>query len=164
MFKKRIVVVFIFCFLLILFFLIALYYNQIGNREEIVGEKNNYLDLSSFSEICFKSFCFEIEVAQTSEEKKQGLMFREYLPENKGMLFEFNQEGIHSIWMKNTLILLDIIWLDKNLEVVFMKENALPCKSDPCPVYSNLIPAQYVLEVNAGKVKELELEIGDKLQ
>jgi hypothetical protein len=90
-------------------------------------------------------------------------MYREKLDANAGMLFIFEQEGSYGFWMKNTLIPLDIIWLDKTKKVVYIKKNALPCSGDPCPVFQPQHNAFYVLEVNAGIVDEIGLAEGDYL-
>jgi len=113
--------------------------------------------------VCFQNHCFEIELAITNEEQMLGLMFRKSLDQNKGMLFVFKEEGEYSFWMKNTLIPLDIIWIDKNQEVVFISENTQPCKQDPCSSTAPGQKAKYVLEINAGIVKEIKLKTGEKV-
>jgi uncharacterized membrane protein (UPF0127 family) len=60
-------------------------------------------------------------------------MFREALPPNAGMLFLFSEPGIHKFWMKNTMIPLDIIWMDSAGKVVFVSANTPQCRADPCP-------------------------------
>ena len=85
-------------------------------------------------------------------------MFVKEMPENEGMLFIFEKSGIYPFWMKNTLIPLDIIWLDENQNIVFIKKNALPCKEDPCPSINPNKTARYVLEINSGLVDKLNLE------
>jgi hypothetical protein len=107
-----------------------------------------------------------VDLAKTYKEKQKGLMFEEYLEKEKGMLFVFDKEGIYPFWMKNTLIPLDIIWIDKNKKVVFVNENTQPCSNEKelnsvCPSINPEINARYVLEINAGLVKELKIEIGD---
>ena len=96
--------------------------------------------------LCLPSTCFEIELADTPEKKRKGLMFREELSEDKGMLFPYIEEKFITIWMKNTLIPLDIIWLDKNLNVVHIHENAVP---NSLAKLRASIKANYVLEINA---------------
>jgi len=112
---------------------------------------------------CYKDFCFKVELAKTKEEREKGLMFREKLDENKGMLFIFEKEGFHGFWMKNTLIPLDIIWMNSEGKIVYIKENAQPCKGMLCPVFIPGKKAKYVLEINAGKVKELGIKVGDQI-
>ena len=89
-------------------------------------------------------------------------MFRESLEESKGMLFVFNKEENYIFWMKNTLMPLDIIWLNKNGEVVFIKENAMPC-SQICESIDPKKDAIYVLELNSGISNQIKLNIGEKM-
>ena len=84
-------------------------------------------------------------------------MFREFLPNNKGMLFDFKEEGIHGIWMKNTLISLDIIWLDEDFNITHIKESVPPCINEPCTTYKNTVPSRFVLEINSKKSTTLNL-------
>lgn len=97
-----------------------------------------------------------VEMADTPAKRQQGLMFRETLPINLGMLFVFETESVQKIWMKNTLIPLKIIWISSNKEVVDI-QNAEPCKADPCPVYKGNSPAKMVLEVNQGVFEGLKI-------
>ena len=90
-------------------------------------------------------------------------MFRESLGFNKGMLFIFDKEGEHPFWMKNTLISLDIIWINQNKEIVFISENAQPCRKDPCRVIEPAEKAKYILEISGGISKEIGLSVGDKV-
>ena len=102
------------------------------------------------------------EIADDSDERKNGLMFREKLEENSGMLFIFENEESQTFWMKNTLISLDIIFIGSDLEIVDIK-NAEPCRKDPCKLYASPGPAKYVLEVNAGFAARNKLKVGDKI-
>jgi len=105
---------------------------------------------------------FTLEIAQTFKEKQQGLMYRKELPENQGMIFVYNYESPKSFWMKNTLIPLDLIFINSSDYITDIKENFQPCIKNPCETYSSN-PAQNIIEINAGLVDELELEIGDKI-
>lgn len=113
--------------------------------------------------VCFKEYCFDVELAQNSLEKIKGLMFQKSLEQNKGMLFIFAKEAKYSFWMKNTLIPLDIVWLNKDKKVVFISENNQPCKWYYCSSIKPTAEAKYVLEVNSGIVKKIELKVGDEL-
>ena len=113
--------------------------------------------------VCYREDCIEVEVASTPESLVQGLQYRMDLEENQGMLFIFEKSGRHSFWMKNTLIPLDIIWLDENKHVVHIEHNLQPCIGDFCPSYVPRWDALYVLEVNAGKVSQWRLSLGEKL-
>jgi len=109
------------------------------------------------SNICLKGNCFNVTIADTSEKRERGLMFVDKMLENEGMLFIFEQKGIYPFWMKNTLIPLDIIWLDENQNVVFVKENAQPCKAESCESFVPNATAKYVLEINAGLTNKLNI-------
>jgi uncharacterized membrane protein (UPF0127 family) len=91
-----------------------------------------------------------LELALTPKEQETGLMYRDKLEPDRGMLFVFERDDFLSFWMKNTLIPLDIVWFDAAGRVVDVKEGAQPCKADPCPKFSNGRPARAVLLVNAG--------------
>jgi uncharacterized membrane protein (UPF0127 family) len=117
------------------------------------------------SKACFRQQCFDVEIAQTAVERQTGLMFRESLCNDCGMLFMFEQPGAYSFWMKNTLIPLDIIWIDKNKEVLYIKENAQPCKVENCESFTtDNDEASYVLEINAGAAEKHNISIGDKVK
>ncbi len=91
-------------------------------------------------------------------------MFRKELGADHGMLFIFPENREHSFWMENTLIPLDIIWINENKEVVFINQNTPPCVSDPCESFKPDQEARYVLELNAGIADLVNLSIGDKLK
>lgn len=112
--------------------------------------------------VCFgTAYCFEVEVAQTREERMLGLMLRESMPMGNGMLFIFEETGRHPFWMKNTLMELDIIWMDENGIIKFIKRGAEPCQSDPCPMIDPGVDALYVLEIKAGMADVFSLNVGD---
>lgn len=115
------------------------------------------------AKVCFKSNCFYVELATSPEQQKAGLMFRDFLDEDKGMLFVYQQKGAHRFWMKNTKIPLDIIWMLSN-EVVFIGANAQPCPAEgECISIDPQKEADSVLEINAGLAEKMGLKIGDKL-
>ena len=114
-------------------------------------------------EVCFKNNCFKVELAVTPEEQEQGLMFRKNLNQDEGMLFVFKEEGEHPFWMKDTLIPLDIIWINQNKKVVFISENTQPCSENNCNSINPDKKAQYVLELKGGRVRDIGLKIGDKM-
>lgn len=91
-------------------------------------------------------------------------MYRPSLGDDRGMLFLFPQEARHSFWMKNTMIPLDIVWIDESRAVVHIETGVPPCESDPCPSYSPGAPALYVLELAAGQAAARSLRIGDVLK
>ncbi|MEM2760989.1 MAG: DUF192 domain-containing protein [Nitrososphaerales archaeon] len=98
-----------------------------------------------------------VEVADDSEKTARGLMYRDHLPEDRGMLFIFEREHRYQFWMMNMKINLDIIWLDSNGKVVHIVEDAKPCIDEghtSLCTYNPDEPAKYVLEVNAGFVQK----------
>ena len=106
---------------------------------------------------------FAVEIADTSEKQALGLMFRDSMPADRGMLFIFPNESPRSFWMKNTRIPLDIMYFDKELKMVSISADTPPCKVARCPSYPSLKPAMYVLELNGGKAAELGVGVGDSL-
>ena len=126
--------------------------------------QNNSLENNNISEVCFESKCFDVEIADTLEKKETGLMNRKYLEPDSGMLFLFEEENEYNFWMKNVLIPLDIIWIDQNKKVVFIKENAEPCKVEQCETFTSDKKAKYVLEVNGRMSEEIGLNVGDEVE
>ena len=102
-----------------------------------------------------------VEIADESHERNQGLMLRENLEFDSGMFFVFEEEKPLSFWMKNTLIPLDMLFIDADFRIIDIKENVPPCKEDPCPSYSSKKPAKYVLEVNSGFTLKNNIQIED---
>ena len=107
---------------------------------------------------------YRVEMARTPEEQAQGLMFRESLAPQAGMLFPFPEPGVHKFWMKNTMIPLDIIWIDSEGKVVFVSSDTPPCRSDPCPNYGPETPAATVLEIAGGMAKKEKVEVGSAIR
>lgn len=105
--------------------------------------------------LCPSGDSLRLEIAVSEEERTLGLMFRESLPEDMGMLFVFEECGRHPFWMKNCFFPLDIIWMDREGKVLSVMDHLPPCRRDNCPEYNPDVNACYVLEVNAGKAAEL---------
>jgi uncharacterized membrane protein (UPF0127 family) len=114
--------------------------------------------------VTLKGESFIVEVAQTQQERALGLMFRDSLPDDHGMLFIFPAEGRLSFWMKNTRIPLDIFYFNEKLELVSVAEDVRPCRIQQCPSYPSKGLAKYVLELNSGKAEELAATPGDVLE
>ena len=106
---------------------------------------------------------FSVEIADTSEKHALGLMFRDSMPSDHGMFFIFPAEAPRGFWMKNTRIPLDIMYFDKDLKLVSISADTPPCRVSRCPSYPSIVPAKYVLELNAGKAAELGVNLGDTL-
>ena len=106
------------------------------------------------------------ELADTVEERARGLMFRQSLEKNRGMLFTFAEPQPWSFWMKNTRIPLDIIWMDRQKKIVHIERNVPTCSrtDDGCPQYQPNENALYVLELAAGSADAFKLERGAALR
>ncbi|MEP6768560.1 MAG: DUF192 domain-containing protein [Acidobacteriota bacterium] len=107
---------------------------------------------------------YRLELAKTPEEQAQGLMYRESLPEKTAMLFLFSDSGVHKFWMKNTMIPLDMIWLDSDGKVLFVNAGTPPCKADPCANYGPDAAAASVLEIAGGMAAREKVTVGARLK
>ncbi len=110
----------------------------------------------------------EVELADTPAKRSKGLMYRNELGENNGMLFIFPTISKHSFWMANTYIPLDMIWIDENKKIVHIEQNVPPCTETGkletlCNHYSSETAAKYVLEVNAGYTQSNDIKVGDSV-
>lgn len=103
------------------------------------------------------------EVSDTKEERVTGLQLKDHLSDDEGMLFIYPKPAILSHWMKDMRIPLDMIWIDQNKTIIGIASDVPICKAAPCEVYSSNIPAQYVLEVNAGFAAAHHLKLGMKV-
>ncbi len=104
------------------------------------------------------------EIADTPERWQKGYMFRSEVREGEGMVFLFPQPDIHLFWMKNTLVPLDIIWMDDTRTIIHIEANTPPCKADPCPSFGPMRKTSAVLEVRAGTAAAQGLKSGDRLR
>ena len=109
-----------------------------------------------------KTIKINIEIADDNEKRVRGLMLREKLNESEGMFFIFNDDEYWTFWMKNTLIPLDIIFIDKDFKIVDIKY-AIPCKAEPCEIYKSPKPAKYVLEVNGNFSVNHKISAGNRI-
>lgn len=119
-----------------------------------------------FINVSISNKAFHLEVAKTATERNKGLMNRKNLSSDAGMLFVFPTPSIYPFWMKDTYIPLDIIWLNAKKEIVYIKENAKPCKgiAETCKSIVSGRAAKYVIELNAGAVSESKIKVGDTVK
>ena len=103
---------------------------------------------------------FTVEVARTPEQQAQGLMHRQSLAPDRGMLFPYDPPQPASFWMKNTLIPLDLIFIRADGTVALIAANTVPMSLDPIP---SLEPVAAVLEIAGGRAAELGIQAGDKV-
>ena len=109
----------------------------------------------------------QAEIADTAVKRATGLMYREHLDKDHGMLFIFGQPLPWTIWMKNTKIALDLLWLDEKKRVIHIERQVPICtkSDDSCPQYRpNSSDAIYVLEIAGGTVDSYKIEKGSKLE
>lgn len=106
---------------------------------------------------------FQLEVAKTPEAFQRGLMFREQLATDGGMLFNFPAQEPVTMWMKNCRIPLDIVFI-ANHQVVKVLHQVPPCVKTPCPVYPSGSPVDQVVELSAGAAKAHNIDAGDIIE
>jgi uncharacterized membrane protein (UPF0127 family) len=102
----------------------------------------------------------DIQLAQTDEQRADGLMYRKSMTDEQGMLFIFQDMEERAFWMKNTYISLDIIYIADNMEIVSIQKYATPLSEASLPSYKK---AKYVLEVNGGFCDKYHIGYGDKI-
>ena len=134
-----------FIYLILNFFLISYY-----------TFSNEKIEVSIYN----KNITFNVEVAKTIEERRIGLMYRKKLLNNEGMLFIFPREKIIQLWMKNTYIPLDVIFISENKVIVDIKKNMEKLSET---IVKSKVRSRYALEFNAGLINKLDIEIGDKV-
>lgn len=106
------------------------------------------------------------EVVTSETDMMRGLMFRDSLAPDRGMLFIHDRPGKYPYWMYQVRIPLDLIWMDPNRNVVEIVANAPPCKTQAsqCPNYGGHYDSQYVLEVGGGMAAKYGVKLGSKLE
>lgn len=122
-------------------------------KENVQFTKNGELSINN-------SLKFDIEIANTPQQIQRGLMYRKQMDENKGMLFIFEYEDFWKFWMKNTYIPLDIIYINKDKEIVDIKKNTTPLSLKSLTPYEKSL---YVLEINGGMCDKYKIKIGNKI-
>ncbi|MGA9343035.1 MAG: DUF192 domain-containing protein [Rhodanobacteraceae bacterium] len=103
------------------------------------------------------------ELAESDSARERGLMYREHMAPDHGMLFVFPDSAMRVFWMKNTKIALDMLFFDDQRKLISVQRRVPPCRSDPCPLYPSAGPARYVLELNGGQAEKLDVKPGDQL-
>jgi hypothetical protein len=104
---------------------------------------------------------FTVEMAISPTETARGLMFRTAMPQDEGMLFDFGRDEIVTMWMRNTILPLDMVFIDREGRVASIAERTTPFSE---AVISSRVPARAVLEVNAGTVRRIGLRVGDRVR
>ena len=131
----------------------------IANASEEI-KQGQMLPITASANIAGKTI--KLEVAQTPEQQAIGLMYRESLADDRGMVFPFQFERQARFWMKNVPISLDMIFLNGD-RVVGIAADVPPCKSDPCPVYGPEALVDRVIELRGGRAAELGIKLSDRI-
>ena len=105
----------------------------------------------------------DVELAETHDARREGLMHRESLPEESGMLFLYDGPASGGFWMKDTLIPLSIAFLDADGRILRILDME-PCEADPCPLYDPGVVYASALEVNRGAFERWGVELGDRVR
>ncbi len=110
--------------------------------------------------VIFGSDTVRAEVARTAEERGDGLMFRDSVPDGTGMLFVFDREAERSFWMRNTYVALDVAFIDRNFRIVDIQQME-PLSTD---IHDGARPAMFALEVRKGWFAEKGIVVGDRCE
>lgn len=129
-------------------------------QEQIQENKGQILPITAKTQM--GSQIIELEVTATPAQQQLGLMYRQNLPDDRGMLFSFEPARPVKFWMKNTLIELDMVFL-RDGKISAIADNVPPCKNEPCPVYGPETDIDQVIELRGGRAAELGLKIGDRV-
>ncbi|MFC1753782.1 DUF192 domain-containing protein [Thermoproteota archaeon] len=163
--KLKSVFLSVICILGVLLTILVIMWVHSHNVPNVIADNFNspaaHLNPLKFSHVLINNQKIAVEIADTEKTRTKGLMYRKKLADNNGMLFIYPQQDIYPFWMKNTYIPLDIIWINSDFKVVFIKYNAQPLSETP------IIPGEfskYILEINAGKAKALGIVIGNILK
>ena len=123
---------------------------------------SSFLFRNKKNQLCIDDHCIDIALARTQAEQEQWLMFVKQMNDSSGMLFIFNKSDIYTFWMKNTLIPLDMIRINKQHEIIDIK-HATPCTTEICATYEPQGAASYVLEINEWLTDKRGIKIGEKV-
>ncbi len=125
-------------------------------------EQGQVLPITATATIQSTGKVFDLEVTRTAEERSIGLMYREELADDRGMLFEFDPPRPVSFWMKNCRMNLDMIFMQNGI-VQAIARDVPPCDTEPCPTYGTPIAIDQVIEIRGGLADEINLQEGDKI-
>lgn len=136
-----------FYYFILIFYLVSCNNYDNSSRQELETGVVKTARITFYDPEGKKNIEIVAELAETEYMQSKGLMFREDMPENSGMMFIYNDERIRTFWMKNTPLPLDIIFLNKDLKIIKIHARTTPYSQQ---LYSSGNPAQFVLEVNGG--------------
>jgi len=104
------------------------------------------------------------EVMLSQQERATGMMFRQHFPDDQLMLFMYQQDGRHQIWMKNCHFPLDVAWLDGAGTVVAVATDTPPCRKTPCPIYGPDTDTRHFVEGTAGWLNRYGVGLGSTIK
>ncbi|AMK77999.1 MULTISPECIES: DUF192 domain-containing protein [Methylomonas] len=133
-------------------FLVAL--NSAGASANALTEFNHQITFVDQQRIVY------VAIAANESEREHGLMFRQALAEDQGMLFVYPDQSQRAVWMKNTLLALDVVFLSGDGRIAALLKDLQPCSKDPCRIYNSKVPARYILELPAGFIDKHAIKIG----
>lgn len=159
MFLKKSILTLAITFCLLLHFTACKEDKKVIKQPEISFTKEGELTIYKITSDSLR-ISVDIEIADTEYDIQTGLMYRNTMSKNQGMLFVFDDISKRSFYMKNTRIPLDLIFIDDKNTIVSFQKNTKPFDESSLP--SN-VPAKYVLEVNAGLVDAWSIKVGDSM-
>jgi len=106
---------------------------------------------------------YPVEIAATPDLRARGLMYRESLPDGRGMLFLFPKPSVEGFWMKNCNFAIDIVWMDEKRRVQFISAHTPPCREEDCPTYGPKAASLYVLEIPDGAAAKEKTAVGSEI-
>ncbi|MGY6529818.1 MAG: DUF192 domain-containing protein [Cyanobacterium sp.] len=134
-----------------------------ADSQEVVVENSHIIpELPITAKTIINGEQIDLEVAKTSAQQAQGLMYRDSIAPDRGMLFPFEFPRRASFWMKNVEMPLDMIFLYRG-EVVSIEANVPPCEREPCPIYGPEAIVDNVLELAGGRAEQLNIQQGDRI-
>jgi uncharacterized membrane protein (UPF0127 family) len=142
------------CFIILSF---AAFTNK-ASADKDLDDKNYHIKLQIINDKQDAIGNFLVKSAKSPKERENGLMWITNLPQNYGMIFEFKDEQMVYMWMKNTKIPLDMIFIDQNNKITHITHQAKP---ESLEIISSQNPVMKVLEINGGLTDELGIEVGD---
>lgn len=145
-------------FIATLFSLIIIIILGINNPSQITTNSNT-VEKTSSAQIFVGNKAFNLEVADSNEERIRGLSYRSSLEEGSALLFVFDSEERHGIWMKDMFFSIDIVWLDKDKKIIHIEKNISP-ETFP-KVFRPKSDSLYVIELSAGSADKSNIKIGD---
>lgn len=129
-----------------------------------IAAENRFDNYNSHIRLVEQQYTINVAIAEDQNQRRKGLMNHTELAENQGMLFVYPDSELRAVWMKNTFLSLDVLFISSDGEILSMHENLTPCVNDPCEIYPSNAPAKYTLEVNTGFIKNHNIKIGQYIE